>query len=407
MDKDTEKKDKLRQMSENLRRKAIETQEALDFAQNANDVSEESLARQHKQIEETIKKLKLQLMQRADTEAKLRARIESIERKTKPKDEPRTFAKPTTSEEAEVEAPSAEARAEGFSFKTQEQILESGTLREKIRLYICYLDEDNYFGSEKSLSNEDMKKISSSVKTIEDRKAVEVYFREYQTLKKFGVVLRYYFKRFQTSFAFLAKQLYLLDKYEAEVETYNAVLTSFLAIPSSEAEGEILHFKTEEDKREAVKKLASNLAKIASKSISGEVIHLDLEQMELSLNLQKGKHLADIQKEAKEVEDSLADFKAYALVAEDYCKKSKLKYLPISIQICVENAEEERYIRYLVDNLTYFRSEFNNRKYRGETITPEEYLRAFIPDYFEVEPSKDVLADCKDGIKRIEKSLRK
>ena len=407
MDKDTEKKDKLRQMSENLRRKAIETQEALDFAQNANDVSEESLARQHKQIEETIKKLKLQLMQRADTEAKLRARIESIERKTKPKDEPRTFAKPTTSEEAEVEAPSAEARAEGFSFKTQEQILESGTLREKIRLYICYLDEDNYFGSEKSLSNEDMKKISSSVKTIEDRKAVEVYFREYQTLKKFGVVLRYYFKRFQTSFAFLAKQLYLLDKYEAEVETYNAVLTSFLAIPSSEAEGEILHFKTEEDKREAVKKLASNLAKIASKSISGEVIHLDLEQMELSLNLQKGKHLADIQKEAKEVEDSLADFKAYALVAEDYCKKSKLKYLPISIQICVENAEEERYIRYLVDNLTYFRSELNNRKYRGETITPEEYLRAFIPDYFEVEPSKDVLADCKHGIKRIEKSLRK
>ncbi len=408
MDKDTEKKkDRLRQMSEDLRRKAVETQEALDFAQNANDVSEASIERQRKQIEETNKRLKLQLQLLADTEARLRAKLQALSRSHRLKNEPRSFAKPTTSEEAEGEIPSAEARAEGFSFKTQEQILESGTLKEKIRLYICYLDEDNYFGSEKSLSDEDMKKISSSVKTIEDRKAVEVYFREYQTLKKFGVVLRYYFKRFQTSFAFLAKQLYLLDRYEAEVDTYNAVLASFLAIPSSEAEGEILHFKTEEDKRRAIKKLASNLVKGASKSLSGEVIHLDLEQMELSLNLKEGKILADIQKEAKEVEENLADFKAYAVVAEDYCKKSKLKYLPISIQICVENAEEERYIRYLVENLRYFRSELNDRKSRGETIAPEEYLRAFIPDYYEVKPSEDVLADCKDGIKRIEKSLRK
>lgn len=395
------KKGRLRQMSENLRRKAIETQEDLDFAKNANDVSEESLLRLRKQMEETIEKLKLQLMQKADIEA----RLQVLEKKNKPEDLPRTFANPTTSEEAEVEAPSAEVRAEGFSFKTQEQILESGTLKEKIRLYICYLDEDNYLGSEKSLSDEDMKKIASSVKTAEDRKAVEHYFREYQTLKKFGVVLRHYFKRFQTSFALLAKQLYLLDKYEAEVETYNAVLASFLAIPSSEEE--ILHFKTEEDKRRAVKKLASNFAKEVSKSLSGEVILLDLEQMELSLNLKEGKILADIQKEAKEVEEDLADFKAYALVALDYWNKSKIHYLPISIEICVENAEEERYIRYLVDNLRYFRSELNNRRDRGETITPEEYLLAVIPDYYEVKPSKDVLADCKDGIKRIEKSLRK
>ena len=407
MDNTEKKKDKLRQMSENLRRKAIETQEALDFAKNANDVSEESLLRLRKQMEETLKKLKFQIMQKADIEARLRAKLKAIERGTKPEDLPRIFAKPATSEEAEVEAPSAEVRAEGFGSKTQEQILESGTLKEKIRLYICYLDEDNYIGSEKSLSDEDMKKIASSVKTAEDRKAVELYFREYQTLKKFGVVLRYYFKRFQTSFALLAKQLYLLDKYEAEVETYNAGLASFLAIPSSEAEGAILHFKTEEDKQRAVKKLASNLAKEASKSLSGEVILLDLEQMKLRLNLKKGKILSEIQKEAKEVEDNLADFKAYALVALDYWNKSKIHYLPISIEICVENAEEESYIRYLVDNLRYFRSELNNRKDRGETITQEEYLLAVIPDYYEVKPSKDVLADCKDGIKRIEKSLRK
>ena len=74
--------------------------------------------------------------------------------------------------------------------------------------------------------------------------------------------------------------------------------------------------------------------------------------------------------------------------------------MPTNIQISIENAEEERYTRYLVKNLRYFRSELNQRKARGESITPEDEKRAVIPDFYEVKPSKNVLADCKTAIKK-------
>ena len=409
MDKDTEKKERLRQMSEDLRRKAIETQEALEFAQNANDISEASIERQRKQIEATNEKLRLQLQILADTKAKLEAKLKASKRSSSTGEEPRSFAKPVTAEDAEGEVPSAEARAEGFNFKTQEQILESGTLKEKIRLYICYLDADNYFGSDSSLSEADIRKIVSSVKTTEDKAEVSNYYREYHTLNRFGENLRYYFKRFQTSFAFLAKQLYMLDKYEEAVTLLNSLLSTALSIPTLEQTGTPPkgkpYFTTEEEKSEACSKLVKRLIK--SELWDGVLVTYSQKDNLFRLLHPKGGLLSRIQKEAKEVEENLADFKAYAVVAEDYCKKSKLKYLPISVQMCIENAEEERYIRYLVENLRYFRSELNYRKSKGEKISMSEYRLAVIPDYYEIKPSKDVLANCKVGINNIENELRR
>ena len=409
MDNTEKKKDKLRQMSENLRRKAIETQEALDFAENAQDVSEASIERQRRQIEETNKKLKLQLQQLADTEARLRAKLQAMTRSHKLKEQPRSFAKPTTSEEAEGEVPSAEARAEGFNFKTQEQILESGTLREKIRLYICYLDADNYFGNDSSLSPQDVKKITDSIRTDEDKAEVSRYLTEYRTLNKFGENLRFYFKRFQTSFAFLAKLLYLLDRYEAELKQRNALLNIFLSIPSLEETGstpeEAPYFTTEADKDSFTQEIVKRLMKMGENE--GALLHYNQKSKRFNLLHPKDGLLSKIQKEAKEVEEALADFKAYAVVAEEYCKKSKLVYLPISVQMCIENAEEERYIRYLVTNLRYYRSELNDKKKQGQKITLQEYKLAVIPDYYEIKPSKDVLINCKEGINNIENSFNR
>ena len=73
--------------------------------------------------------------------------------------------------------------------------------------------------------------------------------------------------------------------------------------------------------------------------------------------------------------------------------------MPISIQQSIENAEEERYTRYLVKNLRYFRSELNQKIARGENVTPQDKQKAVIPDFYEVKPSKNVLADCKAAIK--------
>ena len=123
-----------------------------------------------------------------------------------------------------------------------------------------------------------------------------------------------------------------------------------------------------------------------------ENFHIDVEE--------KGGLYSRIQEAAKDATKDLSDFKAYVIVAEEYIYKSTLKYMPIPIQMSIENAEEERYTRYLVKNLRYFRSELNQRKERGETVTPGEEKRAVIPDFYEVKPSKNVLADCKVAINK-------
>ena len=124
-----------------------------------------------------------------------------------------------------------------------------------------------------------------------------------------------------------------------------------------------------------------------------ENFYIDVEE--------KGGLYSQIQEAAKDATKTLSDFKAYTTVAENYIKKSTLKFMPIPIQMSIENAEEERYTRYLVKNLRYFRSELNQRKARGEAITPEDKRRAVIPDFYEVKPSKNVLADCKVVIKKM------
>ena len=93
---------------------------------------------------------------------------------------------------------------------------------------------------------------------------------------------------------------------------------------------------------------------------------------------------------------ALADFKAYAVTAEKFIQDSVTKYVPISVKMAIDNAKRESYTRYLVKNRVYFRSELNIRKANGETITQEEERRALIPDYLEVEPTPEILADVKD-----------
>ena len=72
--------------------------------------------------------------------------------------------------------------------------------------------------------------------------------------------------------------------------------------------------------------------------------------------------------------------------------------MPISTQVTIENAEEERYTRYLVRDLSFFRSELNLRRAKGKTITKERKLRAVIADYYEVKPAPDIKADCEDAL---------
>lgn len=442
MDKETEKKkqreQKLREQLEKARREATELQDAIDAQraeqiakdaatlakeeqiQKINEIAERlSLREQREKIKEIEQKLREQLQIFADTQARLRVEIKKAEARAKAskpepriaantsEPEPRIFAKPVNSEDAEGEVPSAEVRAEGFNFKSQDEILKRGSLKEKIRLYICYLDADNYFGNESSLTAKELQAIANSIQTAEQHEEVRTYYREYETLNKFGENLRFYFKRFQASFAVLAKLLYQLDKYEEMIKYSNTILDIFFNIPSLEKVGKppkgFPYYTTEEERLKACDAVTEKL--IRGEKWDGVLAHFSREANRFELLHPKNGLLSRIRKESKIVTEHLSDFKAFAVVADDYCKKSKLKYLPISIQMCIENAEEERYIRYLVENLRYFRSELNYRANKGEKVSPQEYKLAVIPDYYEVKPSKDVLADCKAGINNIESNI--
>ena len=100
-------------------------------------------------------------------------------------------------------------------------------------------------------------------------------------------------------------------------------------------------------------------------------------------------------KEAKETAEAMADFKALAVAAEEFIAQSELGYTPISIEMPIQNAKEERYTRYLVKNLRYFRSEFLQKK----SHTSEDRKRALIPDYYETKPNKDLYRDAKAILK--------
>ena len=329
------------------------------------------------------------------------------EQKAAPKTEPkeRIFANPQTGGEAYPDLPSMEHLANGYNviqpdgkILSKEEILKSGTLLQKIRLYISSIDLSGYFEAKEELTEDELKQIRASIRTKEDKELVNLCVKEYNTIFEFGTRLSFFFKRFQTSYAVLAVLLNKWDSYEytaKQLTLLYSLMKSSVIIggDSDNLFGDEIY--PEETRKNFIQDLLySNVLDGATLQFNEktENFHIDVEE--------KGGLYSRIQEAAKDATKDLSDFKAYVIVAEEYIYKSTLKYMPIPIQMSIENAEEERYTRYLVKNLRYFRSELNQRKERGETVTPGEEKRAVIPDFYEVKPSKNVLADCKVAINK-------
>lgn len=329
------------------------------------------------------------------------------EQKAAPRTEPkeRIFANPQTGGEAYPDLPSMEHLANGYNviqpdgkILSKEDILKSGTLLQKIRLYISSIDLSGYFEAKERLTEEELKQIRASIRTKEDKELVNLCVKEYNTIFEFGTRLSFFFKRFQTSYAVLAVLLNKWESYEytaKQLTLLYSLMKSSVIIggDSDNLFGDEIY--PEETRKNFIQDLLySNVLDGATLQFNEktENFHIDVEE--------KGGLYSRIQEAAKDATKDLSDFKAYVIVAEEYIYKSTLKYMPIPIQMSIENAEEERYTRYLVKNLRYFRSELNQRKERGETVTPGEEKRAVIPDFYEVKPSKNVLADCKVAINK-------
>lgn len=307
------------------------------------------------------------------------------------KEKEREFASPTNPDEAETGLPPL-VKQLGVTM-TEQEIMERGTLLQKARLYYTLRDYEGYFGSEESSPDEIKASVIASIKSQEDIAFLRRCAKEFVALQKYGQRMNFYFKRFQTNFAMLARLVNLWDNYEKEAKRLTAIFKEidrtspewrekFIALLNGnydgEWEGACLRYSVDRN------------------TFSVDVDFKDADTKEGSL-------YSKIQREAKETEEALADFKAYAMVVQQFlCNdldtESTLRYMPIAIQMTIENAEEERYTRYLVKNLSFFRSELNYRRTQGETITPEEERRAVIPDFYEVTPPFDMIEDCLGGI---------
>jgi hypothetical protein len=330
-----------------------------------------------------------------------------MEERTGQEQKERIFANPQTGDEAEEDLPSMEYLANGYltlsdgEYMTKEEILKSGTLLQKIRLYLSSIDLSGYFEAKEQLTEDEIEIIRSSIRSNKDRQLAQLCVDEYNTIFDFGTRLSFFFKRFQTSYAVLAVLLNKWESYEYTAKQltllYSLMRNSFIDVCEDVETGDIFseEIYPEETRKNFIQDLLySNVLDGATLQFNEktENFHIDVEE--------KGGLYSQIQEAAKDATKDLSDFKAYVIVAEEYIYKSTLKYMPIPIQMSIENAEEERYTRYLVKNLRYFRSELNQRKERGETVTPGEEKRAVIPDFYEVKPSKNVLADCKVAINK-------
>lgn len=294
----------------------------------------------------------------------------------------RTLANPQTTEEADTQLPPFEKQL-GLNM-TEREIISHGSLLDKIKLYCTLWDYSNYFGSTTSSPDTARESVQASILTQADKDVVDKCVSEFSALQVYGQKVLYYFKRFQSSFCVLAKFIIMWESYEREAANLTAIFK---------------RWKKKDPK--AAEWLVNDIIKFAGDPLQfdreGEKFFVDVDRP--SFNLYKR-----LIEEVGQTERDLADFKAYAVAIEEYISgkfkfKSTLNYLPISIQTNIDNAIEERYIRYVINNLAYFRSNLSARRSRGETITPADERRAVIPDYWEVEPTQEVYDNCVDWLK--------
>ena len=341
----------------------------------------------------------------------------------------RTFVNSHSSDEAEGELPPLEWLASGLGWfatgfvtkaegdatgKTKEEILREGTLLEKLRLYYSSADLNGYFeGMDKTLTPLEVEVIRDSIReNSEDIELVAKCEKEYFTITDYGKELSYYYKRFQSIFGMLAVLLNRWDEYEKTAallsdifnENYQDPIVDYIDADKYPYEPPVF-WAEDRERFYSPEKIRAFLEKKARYSyLDGATLYIDKGFCGFKVNVDgKGGLYAQIKMAAKEAAEALNDFKAYAKAAEEYIDASTLRYTPISILMSIENAESERYTRYLVRNPVYFRSELNQRRAKGETITPEDEKRAVIPDYYDSKPTAKIYRDCRKGIKAIER----
>lgn len=294
----------------------------------------------------------------------------------------RVFATPPAADEAEEDLPLFKEVLSWYTTKTKEEIIESGTLKERLLLYFVGADLNTYFHADTNLSNKESKQLLTCMKESsewgqEKETKIRKCVKEYQAAMAYSSHLRSFYLRSQACFAILSNLINRLDTYERTAEkltilfqtTEGQDVGTLLDLWGKDFEGAELLFEEE-----------------------NQFFFVDANEPTSGTKYGLYKEIADA---ADDTASTLSDFKAYAKAGKELIEGSILKYEPISIHMALKNAEEERYPRFMVKDSTYFRSQLNKRIADGGAITPAENLKAVIPDFYEVPVPEDMYQNCK------------
>ena len=293
----------------------------------------------------------------------------------------RVFVTPPAANEAEEDPPSFKEVLSCYTPKTKEEIIESGTLKERLLLFLAGADFKTGSLTGGNLTEKENKRLLNCIIESSEREPSKRAMRlkcakEYQAIMQYSGQLRCSYLRSQACFAILAN---LLNRLEAYGETAEKLTSLFQTTKGQDA---------------------NTLLELWGKDFKGARLLFDEERQSfyVDANEPNGTRYSlnkEIEDAADDAASTLSDFKAYAKAGEEFVKGTFLKYQPISMRMAVKNVEEERYPRYMVRDLSYFRSDINRRMADGETITPEEERRAVIPDFYEVPTPEDMYQACK------------
>lgn len=423
------KKETIKALEEQLsqaKQNAAATEAELQTAKEEEASTEKPTPKWHKTLKEGIENAQklghdlYEARMRRQQQEEYNKLVEEARARQDAKAASRTFANPQSAEEAEGTPPETLDKlvAESISSKpqpsgkpqyvlrrkTRKEIIEDGTLLEKVHLYYQSADLGGYFNTDAALTPREVAEIKASIRTAEDILLVKKCEREYNALAEYSQKLQFAFKRFQTNFALLAVLLNKWSSYETTAQQLTSLYRIMSGVTYAIGDEAVTLLNQGKGGEKLYKKPQLNAFindNVRLHIFDQAALCFDEERERFFVDVDMkgatddGRLYTSILNEVEEVEAALADFKAYAIVAEDFIGKSTLCYMPIGMQLSIENAEEERYTRYLVKDLSFFRSELNRKKEEGKAITPEEEKRAVIPDYYEVEPDSQMGEACK------------
>lgn len=281
-----------------------------------------------------------------------------------------------------------------FLNKPISEILESGTIYEKVSL-AAYDFSRKAAGKTRPLTDEQRQQIRGSLHTEEEINEYVEFARVYDKLRAYQDDFMYIFKMYQLDLSMLQNLLTKWNNYE-----YIASLWSYCL-------NNTMHTGLEDDCQRFIhtRELLADFEIQGSESLAHHLnATLKEEQnvrfivfgkdVKADIDFEGGLY-SKIQWQAGEAVKRLRMCKAYCLALVDYVAKNRVFGLVPSLLLeAMENVRLGLFINMLTHDKEYLRSELNNRRKRGEAVTPEEEHKAVYPDFEEVEADKDTLAYC-------------